>query len=77
MLTSGLASNYNKYIQTTTNEENMMSKYDAAEGLFDDYLGEKYGIITIEGIEYSPSTILRTLDPVAYEAAVEEFGENN
>lgn len=55
----------------------MMSKYDAAEGLFDDYLGEKYGIITIEGIEYSPSTILRTLDPIAYQAAVVEFAESN
>lgn len=33
---------------------------------FDDYLDEVYPTVTIAGIEFLPSRILREVDPIAY-----------
>ncbi len=44
-----------------------------AEELYSDMLDEAYGSVKIAGIEFSPSMILKELDPIAYSCGLSDW----
>ena len=49
-----------------------LSTFQQAEDLFDDFLDQS-GDVTILGVEYQRSRILKSLDPIAYRTALFDF----
>jgi hypothetical protein len=41
--------------------------------LFDEYLDETQEKVNVIGLEYLPSTILKTVDPIAYRVNISDF----
>ena len=56
---------------TQVNIENF--EYEASESEFDEFLDEIEGSITVAGMEFFPSDILKSCDPVAYRCAKNDF----
>ena len=48
-------------------------EYEASESEFDEFLDEIEGSITVAGMEFFPSGILKSCDPVAYRCAKNAF----
>ena len=48
-------------------------EYEASESEFDEFLDEVEYSVVIYGVEFSPSDILKLLDPVAYRCAKNDF----
>ena len=48
-------------------------EYKASESEFDEFLDEIEGSITVAGMEFFPSDILKSCDPVAYRCAKNNF----
>ena len=48
-------------------------EYEASESEFDEFLDEVDSSVVIYGVEFSPSDILKLLDPVAYRCAKNDF----
>ena len=48
-------------------------EYEASEAEFDEFLNEIEGSITVAGMEFFPSDILKCCDPVAYRCAKNDF----
>lgn len=48
-------------------------EYEASESEFDEFLDEIEGSITVAGMEFLPSDILKSCDPVAYRCAKNDF----
>ena len=48
-------------------------EYEASESEFDEFLDEIEGSITVVGMEFFPSDILKSCDPVAYRCAKSDF----
>lgn len=44
---------------------NINSWYEAVE-LYDDVLDDTYGCVSVAGLEYETSLVLKNLDPIAY-----------
>ena len=55
-------------------------EYEVSESEFDEFLDEfldeSEGSITVAGMEFSPSDILKSCDPVAYRCAKNDFESN-
>ena len=51
-------------------------EYKASESEFDEFLDEIEGSITVAGMEFQASDILKSCDPVAYSCAKNHFESN-
>ena len=51
-------------------------EYEASESEFDEFLDEIEGSITVAGMEFFPSDILKSCDPVAYRCAKNDYEAN-
>ena len=51
-------------------------EYEASESEFDEFLDEIESSVTVAGMEFFPSDILKLLDPVAYRCAKNDFESN-
>ena len=61
--------------------ENLQSQldhfeYEVSESEFDDYLDGCYETVTVAGMEFYPSDILKSCDPVAYRCAKSDYESN-
>jgi hypothetical protein len=43
------------------------------ESLYDDMLDDTYGVVSIAGMEYSTSDVLKRLDPIAYRCGLDDY----
>ena len=48
-------------------------EYEASESEFDEFLDEIESSVTVAGMEFFPSDILKSCDPVAYRCAKNDF----
>jgi hypothetical protein len=48
-------------------------KAERTEEMFNDFLDESFDEITILGLRYSPSVVLRECDPIAYRIYSQDF----
>ena len=48
-------------------------EYEASESEFDEFLDELEGRVTVAGMEFYPSDILKSCDPIAYRCAKNDF----
>ena len=51
-------------------------EYSCTESEYDDFLDEIEGSITVAGMEFYPSDILKSCDPVAYRCAKNDYESN-
>ena len=51
---------------------NINSWYEAVE-LYDDVLNDAYGCVSVAGLEYETSFVLKNLDPIAYREGLFEY----
>ena len=51
-------------------------EYEVSESDFDEYLDEVEGSVTVAGMEFYPSDILKSCDPVAYRCAKNDYESN-
>ena len=51
-------------------------EYEASESEFDEFLNEVESPVVIYGMEFLPSDILKSCDPVAYRCAKNDFESN-
>ena len=51
-------------------------EYEVSESDFDEYLDEVEGRVTVAGMEFYPSDILKSCDPVAYRCAKNDYESN-
>ena len=51
-------------------------EYEASESEFDEFLDDIEGGITVAGMEFFPSDILKSCDPVAYRCAKNDYESN-
>lgn len=61
--------------------ENLQSQldhfeYEVSESEFDDFLDECYDVVTVAGMEFYPSDVLKSCDPIAYRCAKSEYESN-
>ena len=61
--------------------ENLQSQldhfeYEVSESDFNDFLDDCYDMVTVAGMEFYPSDILKSCDPVAYHCAKSEYESN-
>ena len=61
--------------------ENLQSQldnfeYESSESEFDDFLDECYESVTVAGMEFYASDILKSCDPVAYRCAKNDYDSN-
>lgn len=54
--------NYNEYTENTLP---VLTEH-AALSLFDDYLNDCFGLVSVAGLEYATSELLKNTDPTAY-----------
>ena len=51
-------------------------EYEASESEFDEFLDDIEGSITVAGMEFFPSDILKSCDPVAYRCSKNDYESN-
>ena len=51
-------------------------EYSCTESEYDDFLDEVEGSVTVAGMEFYPSDILKSCDPVAYRCAKNDYESN-
>lgn len=51
-------------------------EYEASESEFDEFLDEIEGSITVEGMEFQASDILKSCDPIAYNCGKGDYEAN-
>ena len=51
-------------------------EYSCTESEYDDFLDEIEGSVTVAGMEFYPSDILKSCDPVAYRCAKNDYESN-
>jgi len=57
-------------------EEKTTITYDEIESAFEEQLDELEGAVSVCGLEYSPSYVLKEVDPTAYRCAVADFSDD-
>ena len=58
----------------TTKTEPVLTEWEAM-ALYDDMLDECYPTYSINGMEYTASTILKECDPIAYRVTFSEYAD--
>lgn len=61
--------------------ENLQSQldhfeYEVSEKEFNDFLDECYDMVTVAGMEFYPSDVLKSCDPIAYRCSKLEYESN-
>ena len=61
--------------------ENLQSQldhfeYEASEEEFNDFLDDCYDMVTVAGMEFYPSDILKSCDPIAYRCMKSDYESN-